>query len=482
MKIRQYTAPTIQEALIKIKLDLGPDAVILHQRKLKKGGFLGFFGKELVEVLAAVDNSVPAPKPRKREPEPVDDFPAMPRRSAPTGTLAAGGIGPWDAPLPANGEPAAGGSAGYPAGGQAVGVSGHPGGGQAVGVSGHPGGGSAVVPAGAPAGGAALTEQVKSAVLGELADQVREVVSRAVGTAVGEVAEKVAQTMAGKVAESMADSVEAAVSRLEAAAPTKGSWTPAQQKIYDRLLRVDLDQGLARQTLVKLHSVGASTDEQMAERLPEVMTSFIKVAGAIQPPEPGQGPRVVILVGPTGVGKTTTIAKLAATFRLGGHSVGLVTIDTYRIAAVEQLKVYGDIIGIPVEVVMTPGALREAIGKLSDREMILVDTAGRSPSHKLHLGELRGFLEAVGSREVHLVLSATATRANLLRAIESFSQVGLDRLLITKVDEAATLGAVVSALHNASKPLSYVTHGQSVPDDLRVAESLALAKAMLGES
>ena len=231
---------------------------------------------------------------------------------------------------------------------------------------------------------------------------------------------------------------------------------------------------------MKLHAAGVVGDELMAEGLPEVVGSFIKVAGAIQPPEPGTGPRVVILVGPTGVGKTTTIAKLAAGFRLAGRGLGLVTIDTYRIAAVEQLKVYGDIIGIPVEVVMTPGALREAVNKMKNQELILVDTAGRSPSHKLHLNELRGFVEAVPSREVHLVLSATATRANLMKAIESFAQVGVDRLLVTKIDEAATLGAVVSAAHAAAKPLSYVTHGQSVPDDLREADALTLAKAMLG--
>ncbi|MBM3266019.1 MAG: flagellar biosynthesis protein FlhF [Candidatus Sericytochromatia bacterium] len=450
MKIRQYTAPTVQEALIKIKLDLGPDAVILHQRKLRKGGFLGFFGKEVVEVLAAVDTTPPPRKKREIEPEPEEFGPPPAPRRTPTAPLApAGGIGPWDAPAPDE-RPAI--ATGNPL--KAIAEA-------ALAQSGS-------LPAAAPAIAAQVAEQVKTAVLGELSDQVRDVVSRAVGTAVGEVADK------------LGDKVEAAVSRLESAAPAKGSWTPAQQKVYDQLVKADLDPALARQALVKLHAAGAAGETQMTERLPDVIAGFVKVAGPIAPGEAGTRPAIVILVGPTGVGKTTTIAKLAATFRLGGRAVGLITIDTYRIAAVEQLKTYGDIIGIPVEVVQTPGALRDATARLADREVILVDTAGRSPSHKLHLNELRSFLEALPRREVHLVLSATATRANLLRAIESFSQVGVDRLLITKTDEAATLGSVVSAVQASGKPLSYMTHGQSVPDDLREADAKALAAAMLG--
>lgn len=500
MKIRQYTAPTLQEALIKIKLDLGPDAVILHQRKLKKGGFLGFFGKELVEVLAAVDNSpAPARPSRRRDPrEDEEDFtPVPPPRRTPAPapvSPAGGGIGPWDAPLPEgpNGPPR-GADVGSGAGQRAspavaadeapLIASGNPlaalGAALAQQQAGAGGTAGAVTAQAlvAPAIAAEVAEQVKSAVVGELSDKMQEAVARAVGTAVGEVAEKVA----GAMADAMANKVEAAVSRIESAVPQKGSWTPAQQKIYDRLVKADLDPALARQVLVKLHAAGVVGEEASAEKLPEVVASFIKVAGAIQAPEPGTGPRVVILVGPTGVGKTTTIAKLAAGFRLAGRSLGLVTIDTYRIAAVEQLKTYGDIIGIPVEVVMTPGALRDAVARMKGQEIILVDTAGRSPSHKLHLGELRGFVEALPAREVHLVLSATATRANLMKAIDSFAQVGVDRLLITKIDEAATLGAVVSAAHASSRPLSYITHGQSVPDDLREAEALYLARAMLGE-
>lgn len=448
MKIRQYTAPTMQEALLKIKLDLGPEAVILHQRTLKKGGFLGFFGKDVVEVLAAVDTS-PGERRRKRDGDPreappqasIEEPPARP-------ALASGGIGPWDAPPPQTREavvPAA------PAATAPAATA------PAATAQSEASSTSATV--------AQVAEDVKAAVLEQLlSNHVREAVSQAVETAVGDVAQK----------------VEEVVSRLETALPSKGAWTPAQHRVYDLLLKKDLDAALARQILAKLHGQGAHTEGEMADRLPEAIASLLSVSGPIEPPSEGKGPKVVALVGPTGVGKTTTIAKLAATFRLTHNKgVGLITIDTYRIAAVEQLKVYADIIGIPVEVVMTPGNLKEALARLGDRDLVLIDTAGRSPSHKLHLNELKTFLDAVPEREVHLVLAATATRANLLKAIQSFSHVGVDRLVFTKIDEAATLGSVVSAAHASSAPISYLTVGQSVPDDLKQADPLDLARTVL---
>ena len=124
------------------------------------------------------------------------------------------------------------------------------------------------------------------------------------------------------------------------------------------------------------------------------------------------------LIGPTGVGKTTTIAKLAATLKLReSHTVGLITIDTYRIAAVDQLKKYADILDIPLRVVGSPEELRAAIEAMSDREFILIDTAGRSPSDTLKLQELKNFLNIAGPDEVHLVLSSTATQESVMQTI-----------------------------------------------------------------
>jgi len=188
-----------------------------------------------------------------------------------------------------------------------------------------------------------------------------------------------------------------------------------------------------------------------------------------------------VLVGATGVGKTTTLAKLAAQFRIKeGKKVGLITIDTYRIAAVEQLRTYARIIDTPLEVVLTPQELRLAIERLADCDIILVDTAGRSQFDAPKLDELRAFLKAADPRETHLVLSATSSRAVLQKSIELFSGLGVNRVLFTKLDEAVGIGTLLAAVHKLDVKMSYITTGQDVPNDIEVGDGRRLAEMILG--
>ena len=208
------------------------------------------------------------------------------------------------------------------------------------------------------------------------------------------------------------------------------------------------------------------------------MEEEIPVTGPIQT-EPGQR-RLVALVGPTGVGKTTTIAKLAANFRLKEkRKVGLITVDTYRIAAVEQLRTYADIIDLPMAVVSTPREMREAVARMSDLELILLDTAGRSPRDEVKIQELKTLLTEANADEVHLVLSATAGASSLVRTAQQFAAAGTTALLLTKLDEVDGLGNLPPLLRSSRLPISYVTHGQNVPDDIEAAASRRLARAVL---
>jgi flagellar biosynthesis protein FlhF len=180
------------------------------------------------------------------------------------------------------------------------------------------------------------------------------------------------------------------------------------------------------------------------------------------------------------VGKTTTIAKLAANFALSRQAeMALLTIDTYRVAAIEQLKTYGDIIGLPVDVVLTPQSLKEALKTHQDKGLILIDTAGRSPYNRLHINELRSFLDVDPRVETHLVLSATTRLADLKQIVKHFASTGVDRLIFSKTDETDILGGVISIAHETGLPVSYVTTGQSVPDDIMVAEGPALARMVV---
>jgi flagellar biosynthesis protein FlhF len=191
---------------------------------------------------------------------------------------------------------------------------------------------------------------------------------------------------------------------------------------------------------------------------------------------------VIALIGPTGVGKTTTIAKLAANHKLHeGRKVGLITIDTYRIAAVDQLKAYADIIEVPLETVLTPGELQQAVRSMADMDVVLIDTAGRSPNNRMRLSQLRSFLAAGAPDEVHLVVSATSSRACAKGTLEHFCPLGVNRIILTKLDEAETFGVILTAA-SAGKPLSYYTTGQDVPDDIACADSRRLAGMIVEES
>jgi flagellar biosynthesis protein FlhF len=196
----------------------------------------------------------------------------------------------------------------------------------------------------------------------------------------------------------------------------------------------------------------------------------------------GGRPRVIVLVGPTGVGKTTTIAKLAARFKLAQHrQVGLITIDTYRIAAVDQLKTYAQILEVPLRTVLRAGELDDALAAMAGLDVVLMDTAGRSPADAPRLRQMRTFLEAARPDEVHLVVSATADRACAQRVLDSFAPLGANRWILSKVDEAGTFGIAMNVAIATKTPLSFVTTGQEVPDDIAVPSPQKLAELIVGE-
>ncbi len=175
----------------------------------------------------------------------------------------------------------------------------------------------------------------------------------------------------------------------------------------------------------------------------------------------------ISLIGPTGVGKTTTIAKLAANYlcRFSGK-IGLVTIDTYRIAAVEQLKVYGEIMGLPVEVVLKPEELEQALRKFEDFDLILIDTAGRSPKNRQDLADMAKFLRPRFNIENHLMLSATTREREIRDIIDRFSILPIKTFIFSKVDECERLGVILNTHVHNNTPISFLTNGQRVPEDI----------------
>ncbi len=271
----------------------------------------------------------------------------------------------------------------------------------------------------------------------------------------------------------------AAVPQMPAAAgESHDSWF----RLFADLLDAEVSEDLARELIERVRSQ-APADEQadldrLKARLAALVEAEIPIAGPIRL---ATSRRLVALVGPTGVGKTTTIAKLAANFRLREkRRVGLITVDTYRVAAVEQLRTYADIMDLPMEIVATPREMHQALARMTDVEVILMDTAGRSPRDEVRIQELKSMLAEAAPDEVHLVLSSVASGASLAKTAERFAAVGTTSLVLTKLDEAASLGNVLPLARASRLPLSYLTHGQNVPDDIAAAEAPRLARMILG--
>ena len=192
------------------------------------------------------------------------------------------------------------------------------------------------------------------------------------------------------------------------------------------------------------------------------------------------GVRIVALLGTTGVGKTTTLAKIAAKFVLEqGITAALITADTYRISAVEQLRTYSDILGLPLEIVYSPNELSRAINKYRNRDLILIDTAGRSQHNDYQMKELQDFLATNQRIEKHLVLSTTTKSSDANDILEKFAVCEPDKIIFTKTDETARVGLIVNLLFKKKLSISYVTNGQSVPDDITPASAEVLAELLL---
>jgi flagellar biosynthesis protein FlhF len=436
------------EALEKVKNALGSDAVILHTRTLRKGGLLGVGARTVVEITASRDANALHPAERR----------AIIGRRSPQrpGTDRAGG----------------GRSTRVDAGRSAIRMP------QAEGAPVKPSGGA---DSAAPTEFAAFSSALRGE-MGELRAMVRQLLDRPSTQPVSpvpdfpeELRDYYAGLIQGDVAEEIAREVIAeARTRLV--------------ECSDRLASEDRE------------SRPGETCERLQSLIPQVMVETIE--RMIPPCEPlqlssGGQTRFVAFVGPTGVGKTTTIAKLAAHFKLReGKRVGMITIDTYRIAAVEQIRAYADILGIPLEVVMTPDGMQDAIANLADCDLVLIDTSGRSQRDIRRLDDLKAFLDVVrqvdgrGSQpgespeacplEIHLVLSCTAHPSQLLEVAERFSALGVTRVVFTKLDEALGLGVILNVVRRLNLRLSYLTTGQDVPDDIEVGHCRRIAELIIG--
>ena len=479
MQIKSFKAPTLKEAMANVKSELGVDAVILHTNKIKKGGILGFHAKEIVEVIAAIED-----EPVVKEQKPAMDTGAASEAVLQAAAAARASRNSAPEPQPTGNFTPRNMVSQYQTAGTIEAIS------------------------------QAMAQNTPSPTFGEVLASVNKAQEQAESQQ-PVVKEEPAEPVS--VAEEKLVSVESDVEQLTSEKATETASEDAadldvkEQEILDlqnqleemksmlvemsrnkdeaggipNLQRAMEAQGISQHVLEDMISklngteiLAPQNSIKALKALEKYVRKAIRIANGIT--LYSDKPKIVALIGPTGVGKTTTLAKIAAKFVLEeGAKVALITADTYRISAVEQLKTYSDILGLPLEIVYNPQALQEAIEKHRDKQLILLDTAGRSQYNAYQMKELSELLNIDADIEKHLVMSATTKTSDGLELLDNFSLCKPDRVIFTKVDETKTHGIILNILHRRKAALSYLTNGQSVPDDIEPASIEKLAELLL---
>ena len=268
--------------------------------------------------------------------------------------------------------------------------------------------------------------------------------------------------------------------RRQLARLARGQNTPTDHLGQDLVQQLDEHQ-LPHETIAELDEAIASCGDRLPHgRREEFVVRYLARGLDCQGDIPWNKHRELLVVGPTGVGKTTTIAKLAGDLVLRrGRRVALVTIDTYRVGATDQLQAYADLLDIPFEIAQTPAQLKDLCSRFADYDNILIDTAGRSPADTTRLTELRGFLHAVPGMKVMLTIAATCGQPEFASIVERFSILPIEHTTITKIDENASSGRLIACLRRHRLPLNYITNGQEVPRDFATADAEIIARSVL---
>ncbi|MBP3728416.1 MAG: flagellar biosynthesis protein FlhF [Pseudobutyrivibrio sp.] len=258
--------------------------------------------------------------------------------------------------------------------------------------------------------------------------------------------------------------------------------------LYNVLLENEVQEKYINQVLEDMDKV-LRTSHSLDNLLSNVYQKMVLKLGTPTRIVPGERrPKVVFFIGPTGVGKTTTIAKIASKFKVEeGKKVGLITADTYRMAAANQLQTYANILGVPLNVIYSPEELLDTVKKQvrenDDLDVILVDTIGFSHKNEEQRQDTKKLISALGDyydSEVFLVLSATTKQRDLIDIADSYMEFAKFNLIFTKLDETKCLGNIFNMKLYTKAPLSYITVGQNVPDDIEIVNAQKLVKLLLG--
>ncbi|AZN40870.1 flagellar biosynthesis protein FlhF [Paenibacillus albus] len=464
MKVKRYVVNALPEALPMIRSELGVDAVILNTKEIRVGGFLGMFGKKKTEVIAAIEtgsSSSAGPSTKVKSP-------ARTQSAAPVRPNVMPSAPPKPVAPPATSQDAA-----------------------------------SVFEA--VLSQAAELKQARSTATLVPAPEVQEIPklspAAVYGARTAVKAEASTAVATPPLAAQEARKSQLSEDDLLAEIRDMKQWImrmskqqqqearpAAIQALQERLEDQEVDQQWIDQLIeqveievneAKQHGMAASDDSVYVwDCARSILLGWMRKFEANQITRATQ---VIHFVGPTGVGKTTSIAKLAAEQTLkAGRKVGFITSDTYRIAAVDQLRTYATILDVPLEVVFSPAEVTRAFKQLEGRELIFMDTAGRNFRNELYVSEVNSLLQLGSHSMTYLVLSLTGKFSDMSTVAGNFAKYGIDHVLFTKQDETHACGAILNlALEHGLKP-TYIAYGQTVPDDIAPFQAASYVEQLLG--
>ncbi|MHB9938600.1 flagellar biosynthesis protein FlhF [Clostridium sporogenes] len=405
MKIKKYVVNDMNEAMTRIRYELGTDAIIISQRKVRKGGFLGLFSKKSLEVTAAIDNYS---KEKKHNSNTEDKI--------------------------------------------------------------NKGNNIEVIKR-------MIEERNNNIKYDNNIDHDTNILD-----SYKEILESKSESLENKRSKGkeftetkdLMNEIRDLKKIVKDIGKNEKFYEDENSSLVNFFKDLDLEEEFIEKIIKKVGDLEDNLEER--EKIKRVIENTIDIRS-------NSVDKVTVLVGPTGVGKTTTIAKLAGKLSLiDKKKVGLITIDTYRIGAVEQLKTYADIMNIPFKVVFSIKDMEKSIIDLDYCDVILVDTTGRSSKNMMQISELRAFIEKIKEKSVHLVISASTKNKDIETIIKGYTILEYENIIITKLDETSTYGSILTILDKGKKPISFITTGQDVPDDIKEGNKEEIAKIVLGEN
>lgn len=450
MRVKRYVVDTMPEALNKIRIELGKDAVILNSKPIKTGGFLGLFGKQQIEVIAAVDEKSKMPEKTETASKKERPLASVPSQSAvqayrKSGAPAAGGIGTLEK--------------------------------------------THIEERAAYLSQTIRSEQTESAMAQPSFSKPAALPAREPREQRFSPGHVPAASMPKKamdnqeLAQELRDMKE--MFRKLLLKNDEKQLPAAVTVVRDRLLEQEVEDELVSTIVADLLKKMEQPAEASPQEAMQIASALIRERlskHAMTPARIERTAKYAFFFGPTGVGKTTTIAKLAAEYMLKEkRKVGFITSDTFRIAAVEQLRTYANILNVPLEVVFTPGEIKQAMERLNNCDLILVDTAGRNYRTDEYVTGIKELLQYEDASVHYLVLSLTAKYNDMKAIAANFCDIPNARAIFTKADETTSYGSMLNIVDRYELALSYITNGQNVPDDIVLATPERVTKMILGE-